>query len=1032
MSGVHRFGSEFKTKDTEALKRKAMKDVSDDKNKQKVSEKGGETTTNQVNDVRALLEQAEQDSVLDARNAGMVVNDITGLDDKETVDTLDSKYADCVAYSNDMGLNIKEFISYMIEGKDLSGDEVTELLISFVQEVLMNPEYGKVTIFSLSQIIDILNEHQLVNSNVNLVELIPQLVNYMLAQNDDNVVNSHATFGDIKDIVNKMIEEIIAKRPPVEPEPTEPDPVEPDPLEELFNQHKFNNSSFVAAYIDTVKDEFCLKDSYSTTNFYTIIKNQLLAKVAELGAENIDFSNAKQIIYDTMHSIWPLKSEVADVIANTANGKDLSADEIAEMVDSISNDIFTTCYYAYYKQTEKIGFTPEEQLALINQVLKSKYLDLYEPQTAEEAKDLLYHAMNNEQQKNYPTGVIQKANIAEFLTQVKDWAIKYVQLSNPDKNYSTEFCEMLVMFMIQTIEHKYSNTNQASVSCSSLRDKIIAMLSDLSFLDTSNDRFMGVVTKGNNANETWITRIQVAHNGDGYQLFGTHYINSENNLSYNADGSINQGVFFTFMTDFLRDTIFGGQLNESELQALYEKILKKFAGSNYKNGQVALNPNGNDTTNFVNGKYDKNGDGSWFDDFYRAMMEVASEVNAINIDEVTNEDVNLDVLFGSGSSISTSDIHNNASDYLLSNDPAIRLIMGELINASDKYNITPDADYLDFFNVFVQEINKEAGVADILDNKGNQILTREALEKYLQKHSIQELKDFIQGTELRDAYFESTFKINGEIEGFYQDDTGDCWLLSGVMALNSSPEGREIIKNAIKYDPETGKYSVTFYGGYDDNPGLLQGFGQKLATYEFTKQELFDLMATGMYSKLYQSEDGTCDWDLFLLEVCVSALKQDQQKYNPYLDFAENNTGDHNIYMGTQAELIGYLTGTFVINNVGGTPDPNCHGVDNVRQKVLELLAQGLIEENGNIHNYAFYFGSGANHAYAITKITADKIYFINPGDSTTEYYIKWEDLINNEVLNYYDSNGTKAGTITIQEIGYVGPLDESPALNQD
>ena len=382
------------------------------------------------------------------------------------------------------------------------------------------------------------------------------------------------------------------------------------------------------------------------------------------------------------------------------------------------------------------------------------------------------------------------------------------------------------------------------------------------------------------------------------------------------------------MTNYFRDTIFGGQLNESQLEALYEKILKKFAGSYYDNGKVALNPNSYTTTNYVNNKYDKDHNGSWFDDFFRAMMEVAAEVDVINIDEVKDEDVNLDTLFGGKSSISTSDIHNNANSYLLSNDPATRLILGELINASDEYNITTDADYLDFLNVFVQMINKEAGVADTLDNKGNQILTREALEKYLEKHSIQDLKNFINSTELRNAYFESTFKINGEIEGFHQALSGDCWLLSGVMALNSSLEGKEIIKNAIKYDPETGKYSVTFYGGCENKVWV-----QKETTYEFTKEQLFDLMATGMYSKIQKSEDGTLDWDLFLLEVAVRELRENQgiSTYVPFADFLGTD-GDPYLYMGSQDELISYLTGIDLGIVWGGdrSQDTTYHGVSEI------------------------------------------------------------------------------------------------------
>lgn len=889
MSGVNKFDQKFKTLKLNELNRnEALKNKLDEKNSSvQNADNMGKTTTNKV-DAKVLLDKVAEEA------SGLVVNNKIDGQEKELVNSPDVKYADNVHYDN-RNIDIWEFLSYMTEGKGLNESEFKELIISFIKEVLMNEKFGRATISAVTELIDIMLSKIPNQQGLDLLQLIQQDLMQYLLSSDANVTDANVNFGEVKDIVNRMIDEIIAGRPPVEPDPVEPDPVEPEP--------------------DPVEPD---------------------------------------------------------------NG----------------------------------------------------------PKTAEEARDMLYQAINAEQKKNYPSGVVKKENIADFLAQFKDLAVKYVQLSNPDKNYSTEFCEMLVMFMIQTIEQKYNNSTVAV--CSSLRDNMIEKLSDLSFLDTSNDRFMGTVQRGTDAIEVWITRIEPARTGDGFQLYGTKWMNNDNDFIYNKDGSINQGIFFTFMTNYLRDAIFGGQLNESELKVLYEKILKKFAGSNYNNGQVALNPNGNNTTNYVNNKYDNDNNGSWFDDFYRAMMEVAAEVNVINLDEVKDEDINLDTLFGGESSISTSDIHNNANTYLLSNEPAVRLIFGELINASDKYNITTDADNLDLMNVFVQMINKEAGVADTLDNKGNQILTREALTKYLEKHSIQELKDFIQGTGLRDAYFESTFKINGEIEGFHQADSGDCWFLSGVMSLNSSPEGKEIIKNAIKYDPETGKYSVTFYGGVEGN-GIFKSWCQEVNTIEFTKEELFDLMATGLYSKIQKSPDGTLDWDLFLLEVATKILRE-EQGVTTYLNFAEyfGTDGDPYLYMGSQDELISYLTGIDLGIVWGGdrSKDTTYYGVSKkyrqgLHQLVNELINQCLIDSDGTIHNYAFYF-STSGHAYAITRVTGDKVYFIDPYDSSKEYYTTWSSFESGSITYYDAKTGKKAGTLSIQEAGYVGPLDECPALNQN
>ena len=54
--------------------------------------------------------------------------------------------------------------------------------------------------------------------------------------------------------------------------------------------------------------------------------------------------------------------------------------------------------------------------------------------------------------------------------------------------------------------------------------------------------------------------------------------------------------------------------------------------------------------------------------------------------------------------------------------------------------------------------------------------------------------------------------VNGEIdEAVFQGSTGDCWLLSGVLSLSYTQEGKQAIKDAIKQD-ENGNYQVTFKG----------------------------------------------------------------------------------------------------------------------------------------------------------------------------------------------------------------------------
>ena len=53
---------------------------------------------------------------------------------------------------------------------------------------------------------------------------------------------------------------------------------------------------------------------------------------------------------------------------------------------------------------------------------------------------------------------------------------------------------------------------------------------------------------------------------------------------------------------------------------------------------------------------------------------------------------------------------------------------------------------------------------------------------------------------------------NGVIESFEQGDSGDCWLLSQLNALNTTTWGQEAIKNSIVQDETNGNYTVKLKG----------------------------------------------------------------------------------------------------------------------------------------------------------------------------------------------------------------------------
>lgn len=1029
MSGIdeNRFTNLKKQQEIARARNEAIKKGLNEKDNNPVNDKNSNegTTTRTTVDVTEMMQE-----VSDEVRHGEKETVVNSINEKGQVVNSDNKYADNVNYNNSE-VKIYDFLEYMTEGKDFSENEMAELLINFVQEILLNPKYGSANISAVTQIIDIrLNKLSSVLS-MELLTLTQTVVDALLAQ--DVSVASTATFGDIKGIVNGMIDAIIAKRPPVEPDPVEPpvnpdpDPVEPDPvdpLEELFNQNKFSNNLFTKAYIDTIRDEFCLGEE-ETVKICGKLNTIISTMVDEIGKENIDFETAKQIVYNAMYGRWPLKSEVADVIKNTPNGASLNDAEIMEIVNSLSADIYKACNSAYINQTgDKTLLTAQEKLDIITQVLQTKRPDLYgvqEPDTVvidtpEQALEVLQAKFAEYNNAHYTFPAVYSDKIADFLLGFQEDASLYLQLRGIDKDFA-DFLVTALAKAVQDINAPQSGNPQIR-ELSKVEAKFIEFLQNIeSIIPTSNK----LMSKDSNGNDVQIKRVEAANNEYGYQfVLVDDTVIGANDITYNEDGSFNQGMLLKTMLDYLRETVYDGQLNESQLGLLYKNLFNSVIGLS-ADGRLLLNLN-----NEVN-RYDQNDNGTYLDDIFIKMMEISNTYQSINIDEITNDEIDINDLFGGKANISASYINNKENVYLLSNNPATRLIMGELVNVSNKYNITPDNNSLDLYNVFIRMINDMCGV----ENTNPPTLSKTTLQKYLNEHSIQDLKNLINSTELRNAYYESTFKIDGEIEGFYRGKSEDSWLLSGLMTLNSSPEGQQIIHNAIKsYVGPDGKtyYSVTFYAGYSEPVGTLQlqSIVQRTETYTFSQDELYDLMATGMYSKLYQSEDGTCSWEVLLFEAATSRLRREQLVKNPYKNHSEDNKGDIDIYKGTPDEFITYLTGNLYTHSIGSLGYDSGFSL-NVYDN---LAARGLVDEDGRVHNNTLFFLTRTdNHCYAVTRITADRVYFIDPNDSTKEYYTTWESFRMGYVTYYDSETDRQVDTLHFVSSCYFGELDESPAL---
>lgn len=295
--------------------------------------------------------------------------------------------------------------------------------------------------------------------------------------------------------------------------------------------------------------------------------------------------------------------------------------------------------------------------------------------------------------------------------------------------------------------------------------------------------------------------------------------------------------------------------------------------------------------------------------------------------------------------------------------------------------------------------------------------------------------------------------VNGEIDEWVeQGGTGDCWLISAVLALSSTNAGRQILKNAIQVSPN-GDVTVTFIGLKDNNGNPV--------SYTVTKEEILAHNTDWNASDRYTNGDN----DMLAMELAVEKLEYDIKigKIIPPNNAATNGTkpGEETdeygntsyIEGGFSERLIFFLTGVVsdvkesdinklldsdgtdfsglsseeleqILNKAadgdtaltfGLYPDPdnvtklgdNYYSVRiftdmNGKEFKLHLPINNLkFDENGNPikdknGNYIFDKDKEIiGHALIITNVDKENrtVTIVNPWDSTDEYVFTWEQF---------------------------------------
>ena len=247
--------------------------------------------------------------------------------------------------------------------------------------------------------------------------------------------------------------------------------------------------------------------------------------------------------------------------------------------------------------------------------------------------------------------------------------------------------------------------------------------------------------------------------------------------------------------------------------------------------------------------------------------------------------------------------------------------------------------------------------------------------------------------------------VNGEIDqAVAQGGAQDCWLIAGVLALNNTTNGKQILKNSIIANQD-GSVTVKFAGVN--------------AEYRISYEEmkLYDNEASFATKTVVAYSVG--DNDLLAIELAVKKLKNDIDNGKVVLGV------DANSYEGNRAntldggyaqQLLYFLTGN---TSSTKTVDIPSNASDSTVKSILSKgIARSEVGAFLNVQNgsnsaltFSMYYSDksakctdgstfsvklgDSGHTYAITNVDKNKrtVTFVDPSNSTKSYTMTWDEF---------------------------------------
>ena len=594
--------------------------------------------------------------------------------------------------------------------------------------------------------------------------------------------------------------------------------------------------------------------------------------------------------------------------------------------------------------------------------------------------------LNEYETKLKSGGALDKNATAE---QINSYLSQYCDVIKKDLkykyNYSDSYIDELFDFVKQDLDIKFYSENEINAIAEEYREELKSEKKFLSSkrrytdeeveqmvnkliqeLKDKNNRKFNVKDVLNNFNNelydiiigtpSYIETINLA-DGLKYEKDPFESNISASNMHYlirscKAGNSRNKSAeFFAKIFDMVENL----DLSSSEEQALYNVIVSRLGnGAKDAYGEYYFSI---ESLNALN----KNDDNSWFDEVYQIVKTECSKVHHMSENDIDNASkINVNELRGACGwkrTLTADDLLNNYDRLSISNDPGVRKLTQMIDDAFKKFDCVFDVDRRDVLQHLIEFINKQYGVT----NSNPPSLSEDTINKLNNNNIFNQIQNIINS---QSFYIANMVDVNGVIGDFEQGHTGDCWLLSALKALSSTPAGQNLIKNQISWADDYTSVTV-YFAGVD-----------KYITV--SAEEIIEAIEEGKYSH--------GDKDVLVIELAMEKVYGDINGDWPST-FWSRIVGNANIQLDTHVNGNSNTLKSWLNNLLQN----KSQGQNFAATFCLNPGEAGCSCSCTNGEPFSYFRGA---HAFAITDISSTTITFVNPWDSSTEYIATWSEFI--------------------------------------